>query len=152
MKKSNIFAAFPQNLSSQDSFFISSGISLEQNGSVTRLMWRNSFSSIRSGLRIHRRSFNCFFFVSTSSICFKNSRLHLHVSSIRFSSCCFMRIDVSGQELQLFEIEVLYILILFASFKCHAYVATMFMQALDYSFQHRVRLIKKTWDPSTKIV
>ena len=42
------------------------------------------------------------------------------------------------------EIDVLYILILFASLEFHAYVATMFMQALDYSFQHRVRLIKKT--------
>ena len=42
------------------------------------------------------------------------------------------------------EIDVLYILILFASLEFHAYVATMFMQALDYSFQQRrVRLIKK---------
>ena len=32
------------------------------------------------------------------------------------------------------EIDVLYILILFASLEFHAYVATMFMQALDYSF------------------
>ena len=32
------------------------------------------------------------------------------------------------------EIGVLYILILFASLEFHAYVATMFMQALDYSF------------------
>ena len=32
------------------------------------------------------------------------------------------------------EIEVFYILILLASLEFHAYVATMFMQALDYSF------------------
>jgi hypothetical protein len=35
------------------------------------------------------------------------------------------------------EIDVLHIMILFASLEFHAYVATMFMQALDYSFQQR---------------